>query len=99
VEEELYPSLECQTQDMSYSIDISPIISDNCLLCHNQTARFGNIILEEHADVLTYVNNGLLLGAIRHDPGFSPMPQNTAQLLECEIEKIAAWIDQGTLNN
>ena len=99
VEEELYPSLECQIEDMSFSADIATIISSECLVCHSQAANFGNITLEGHSNVLTYVNNGLLLGAIRQDPGFSPMPQNASKLLDCEIEKIAAWINQGAPNN
>lgn len=99
VEEELYPTLECETQDVTYTSTILPILQNNCYSCHNQAANNGNVTLEGHSNLLRYVNNGQLLGAIRHESGFSPMPQNAAQLVECDIAKIEAWIDAGAPNN
>lgn len=98
-EEDLYLTTSCDTVDMSYSQDILPIIRDNCYSCHSQSANFGNVTLEGYNVLNTYVSNKGLLGTIRHEPGFSPMPQNRAMLIECQIEKIEAWIDQGALNN
>ena len=99
VEEELYPSLECQTMDMSYSVDILPIIDTDCYACHSAVANFGNVTLEGHAELIKYVNDNSLLGVIKHSPGFSPMPKNVAKLLDCEVEKIEAWIAAGALDN
>ena len=39
VEEELYPSLECDTADITYTADVLPIIEGNCFSCHNQAAN------------------------------------------------------------
>ena len=99
VEEEIYPTLECDTLDMSYETDIQPLIEENCYGCHSAAANFGNVNLEGHPQVLQYVTDESLLGAIKHDPGFSPMPKNLSKLLECEIEKIESWISDGALNN
>lgn len=99
VEEELYPTIECQTDEMSYSGDILPIIETDCYVCHSAAANFGNITLEGYSEIKKHVDNGGLLGAVKHDGGFSPMPKNQAMLLECEIEKIEAWIQNGALNN
>ena len=99
VEEELYPTIDCVTTDMSYSADIVPILETNCYTCHSAAANFGNVTLEGHDELLKYVDDGSFLGTVRHDGGFSPMPKGKAKLLECEIEKIAAWIDDGAMDN
>ncbi len=99
VEEELYPTLECQTEDMTYQGDVLPIIQENCYGCHDQASNNGNITLEGYQNLRTYVDNDQLLGAIKHTSGFSPMPKNAPQLLECEIAKIEAWIGLGAPDN
>lgn len=98
-EEELYPTTECLTENMSYQSDILPILQNNCFQCHDAANNFGGITLEGFDQLKIYVNNAQLIGVIKHESGFSPMPKNAAQLLECEIEKIEAWITDGALNN
>ncbi len=99
VEEELYPTTGCSTDDMSYQNDILPLIDTNCYQCHDAANNFGGITLEGYDALKTYADNGQLVGVISHAAGFSPMPQGDPKLLDCEIEKIEAWISQGTLNN
>lgn len=99
VEEEIYPTLECVTENVSYSGVILNIVTNNCYSCHNAASNFGNVTLEGYAALKTYVDNGKLLGVIRHESGFSPMPQNQAQLVECNIAKIEAWVNAGAPNN
>ena len=99
VEEELYPTVECMTENMSYSADIKPILNKDCYVCHSTSANFGNVRLEQFDDLQQWISNGKLQGSIKHDNGFSPMPKGRAKLLDCEIEKILAWIDQGAINN
>ena len=98
-EEEIYPTIECSTEDMSFQADILPIITNNCYSCHDAANNFGGITLEGYDKLIAFVNNDQLIGAIKHSSGFSPMPKNAAQLLECEIEKIEAWITNGALDN
>lgn len=100
VEEELYPfQTDCETTNMSFVADIIPILETNCYSCHNQANVFGGVILENHAQVKSYVDNSTLLGVIRHDAGFSPMPKGGNKLLDCDISKIEAWITDGALDN
>jgi len=99
VEEELYPTLECQTESVTYSNQVLDIIEGACYNCHDAASNFGNITLEGYDELKKYVDNGQLLGAIRHDAGFSPMPKNEAQLLECDVEKIEVWVNEGAPNN
>ena len=99
VEEELYPSGTCDTANMSFSQDVMPIFNQNCNICHSASAAQGNVILDTYDAVLPYVNNGKLLGSLRHQSGFIAMPQGQPQLSTCTIDKIAAWITDGAMNN
>ncbi len=96
---DLYGTTECITEQMSYQDDILPIISENCYQCHSAAQNFGNVTIEGFDAFTVYVDNGSIIGSITHAPGFSPMPKNRAKLIDCEIEKVMAWIEQGALNN
>lgn len=99
VEEELYPSIECATLDMSYQSDILPILMADCYACHSASANFGNVTIEGYDALVRYANDGSLLGVIKHASGYSPMPKGGAKLLDCEIAKIETWINDGALDN
>ena len=99
VEEELYPPDECDTTTVSYSEDIAPIIVTRCYECHDQQAVPSGIRLDGHANLKNIVDAGRLIGALRHENGFSPMPKDRGSLPECEILKIEKWVQDGALNN
>jgi len=99
-EEELYPQLNaCNTDSMSYANNIVPILTDYCLSCHSASANQGGVNMEGYNQVITYVTDERFLKSIQHDSGVSPMPKNAAKMDSCTIAKVAAWIDQGALNN
>ncbi|MDX1408521.1 MAG: hypothetical protein R3330_10320 [Saprospiraceae bacterium] len=98
VEEELYPN-GCNTTDISYTQNIVPIIEANCLTCHDILSQNGNVVLDGYENVKQYADSGELLGTIRHEPGFSAMPQGTSKLPKCSIDRIQAWVDAGAPNN
>ena len=99
VAEELYPVDGCDTRDLSYSMDIIPIIDANCYRCHDAQNNFGNVTLEGYNNIKVYVDNGKLIGTIKHEDGFSPMPQDAGQIDQCSIDKVAQWINDGAENN
>jgi hypothetical protein len=99
VAEILYPAGTCSTANMSYVTDINPILQQNCYSCHSAAANNGNVTLEGYNHLIPYVNNGHLLGAIKHQSGFSAMPQNSSSLSNCDIAKIEQWITDGAQNN
>lgn len=99
VEEEIYPTIECAVDDVRYSEHVLPIIQNNCYSCHDANSNFGGVTLEHFDQLKRYVDNGKLLGVMKHQPGFSPMPKNAAQLVKCDIEKIEAWVNAGANDN
>lgn len=101
VAEELYPPTECISDSMSYVTNIEPIISHNCYACHSliNAPANGTMVLEGYDELIKYVNNGQLLGAIKWESGFSRMPQDAPQLPDCDIIKIESWINDGAPDN
>ena len=97
-EEDLYPS-NCEITNVSYANQIVPILASQCLGCHSTAANQGSVRLEGYDAVKIWVNNGRLIGAIRHDAGFSPMPKNAGKIAPCSIAQIESWIQAGAPNN
>jgi hypothetical protein len=89
----------CDTANMSYTSDINPILENNCVSCHNNVQANDGVILTNYNDVVTEVNNGILLKVINHTPGYPEMPQGLPQLPSCTINKITAWVNEGAPNN
>jgi len=99
-EDELYPEIDCDTSAVTYSGTVLPIIARNCYEnCHDQASNQGGITLEGYPKLKPLVDNGLLIGAINHQSGFSPMPKNATQLPDCDIQQIEAWVNQGAPDN
>ncbi|MCB0567350.1 MAG: hypothetical protein KDD01_23525 [Phaeodactylibacter sp.] len=90
----------CNTDNVSYSADIRPVIENNCLGCHQGANPTGGFVLETYADVVAKVNSGRFYGAVAWEPGFVPMPFGaSAPLPQCNLNKIKAWIEAGAPNN
>ncbi|GAO43899.1 c-type cytochrome [Flavihumibacter petaseus] len=88
----------CNTANMSFANNVLPIINSNCSSCHGATPT-APFSLTNYAEVKVVADDGRLIGAINHQSGYVPMPQNAAKLSSCNIAKIQAWIDQGKPNN
>ena len=94
------PQGPCDTTNMKYSVNVVPILSAYCYSCHSGNAiSGGGIKLDSYSKVLIQVNNTLLLNAIQHTGGASPMPQGGGKLSDCNISIIKAWIQRGAPNN
>ena len=99
-EEELYPGeVSCDTTDVSFSSDVLPIMENNCTNCHDSSNPPLGISLESYSDITDIAGSGRLLGAIKHEAGYTPMPQGAPQLQECKIAAIEAWIKDGMPDN
>jgi len=92
----------CDTDSVTYSGTIVPILEANCYTCHdaNNASTFADgILLEGYENLMVQVNKGRLLGALKHQPGFTAMPRNLPQLPDSTICKIEVWIAAGALDN
>src|SRR5262245_30791598 len=86
VEEELYPSGACDTTNVTYSLSVKPILDQNCNICHaTGSTAGGGIVLDTYSGVNGVAQTGQLMGAIKHESGYSQMPKNAVQLDDCSI--------------
>ncbi|MFT5778031.1 MAG: hypothetical protein ACI837_000979 [Crocinitomicaceae bacterium] len=81
-----------------FSTQVEPFIQLNCSVagCHDAGAA-GGYNLVGHGNISA--NAQIVLNAIRHDAGFTPMPYFQAKLNDSIIEHFDCWMIQGTLNN
>ena len=101
-EEALYGIDLCDTESISYENDIATIILENCINCHSGESPSASLDLSDlealTESALNSDNNGLLNRIERAELSGGAMPTNY-RLMQCEIDKISAWVAQGTLNN
>lgn len=89
-------STGCDSSNVTYNASVSPIIQSWCLSCHSGSNPGGGFGLENYNQVVSAANSGRLMGAIRQEAGYSPMPQpGTVKLSTCDINLFAKWIRTG----
>lgn len=99
-EEILYAGQDCApVENPAYTNDIFSLLEKKCNSCHSGAFPSGGVVLDTYSSVLASVNNGSLMGSIRHASGYSPMPKNASKLATCDIETIQRWIDAGAADN
>ena len=94
-------SVSCDTSNVSYSNDVVPILQEYCYQCHSSSSNGpgGGIILEGYGNIAGYAANNQLSGDISFAPGYTGMPYGRAQLPDCQLHKILAWVRQGIKQN
>ncbi|MFM6983986.1 MAG: hypothetical protein ACKOXF_07625 [Chitinophagaceae bacterium] len=87
----------CDSTKFKFYADILPIIKTNCndIACHGSGPRD----FTTYSGIRSFALNGTLMGALKHEIGFKPMPTATEYLSDCDIKKIQKWIDNGAPNN
>ena len=86
---------ECSTEVVTYSLEVSEILFQNCTYCHSTSLATGGVVLDTYEDTRVVGENVQLVGAITQTSGFSPMPQGAPRLPDCEIQIIEAWVNAG----
>lgn len=91
--------IPCDPTQTSFREDIFPILKDYCVGCHGSNREDGGVNLSSHAEILTSVNNGTLIGSMKREISFAPMPPLGSYVSDCRIAQIENWIAEGALNN
>ncbi len=98
--------VSCDTTSVTYSSIASILSNNNCLNCHAGSAGSGGgIALDNYAAAKASAVKGELLPSVRQDAtcsacsaNYQPMPIGGAKISDCNINKIAAWVNQGYKN-
>lgn len=93
-------------ETVSFSLDILPILQQDCILCHGGA---GGLDLESYEGLITGGNSGLVVIPGNADGSLLPrrldgtvpptMPLDAPALTSPEIERIRQWIREGALDN
>lgn len=101
-EEYLYgitPNANCELGDVKYSVQVVSILQQNCYACHSNGSNLGNLLLDSYTTARSAAINGSLMGSVKHQAGYSAMPQAAGKLQDCDIQALQTWVDAGTPNN
>lgn len=86
------------TQNVSFSKTIMPLITTNCLGCHQAGNLSAGVSLETYASIKSYVDSKRFYGAVSYSTGYFPMPPSR-KLTDCQLYVISKWINAGAKNN
>jgi cytochrome c553 len=89
----------CGNVVFTYSGGVAPLMTTYCTRCHGGTSPRGGIDLSTYDGVKTVALNGRLLGSIKKETGYKPMPPGTTKLQDCQIRQIEKWVKAGSPNN
>ena len=89
----------CDTSLHTYGKVIRPILDHYCVSCHNNNNPTAAVSVEDWEDVKQLADEGRLLGVIRHEPGYVPMPLDQPQMIPCDIRNVELWVADGAPNN
>ncbi|MCB0697172.1 MAG: c-type cytochrome [Chitinophagaceae bacterium] len=92
-------SVPCDTNNFKFTADIQPMINKYCTGCHSGSGASGGILLDNYVNITAANKDGSLLGSIKHEFGFKPMPDGGGMLSDCEIKQVEKWVNDGMLNN
>ncbi len=95
----VFGDIPCDTTNITYPGTIYPLLQDKCLSCHSGEQPSGNLDFTNYDHVAIVAQNGALLGALKHQAGYSPMPKDGSQLDDCTILKIEKWINDTTFSD
>lgn len=98
--EELSGEIDCSNTEMSFAMDIMPIVQSTCTesSCHETNAVL-TFPLSSYEDVKSVVDDGRFLKSIKHQKGVVAMPKDLSKLSDCIISKFESWIADGALDN
>ena len=89
----------CDTTNVTFQMDVYPIVSLYCTSCHSGSNPSGGVLLDNYSNIKDAAVNGNLIDAINWQGTVVPMPYELNQLNECYINLIQIWVDNGALDN
>ena len=90
-------SATCDSNNITYSGGIAPLIDKYCTGCHNSASAPGGSLLDYNS-VQAAAVTGRMLGDIQHLSGYNAMPPGIT-LSNCQLTQVRKWVAAGALNN
>jgi cytochrome c5 len=98
-----YPTtVPCDTTVSRFSVEVKDVFDRQCNRCHGASVANtlgGGTNLQNYSTVRAYARSGILMDNITFASTGNPMPKGGSKIPDCDINKIRAWINRGSLNN
>src|SRR5580698_8168654 len=75
----------CDTTNVSYSLQIVPILQNNCYACHKGHGASSVIVFSNYEAFKFWAQSGYVVGDLTASPGFTPMPYCLPSLSSFQI--------------
>lgn len=104
-QDELYPLISkstCDSINVTYSVQVTSIVTTNCLMCHsiaNSTSSGGGFEFESYDGLRAVAISGSLMNSLNGTGGKELMPKSGQKLSDCDIAKMGKWVNDGAPNN
>lgn len=92
-------SSNCDSSVFTFSGAVSPLITKNCVGCHQYPGASGGVELSSYQGARDIAKSGAFLNSIQGTNGYKKMPPSGAGLSECEIKQIRKWVENGAQQN
>ncbi|MFK7981358.1 MAG: cytochrome c [Saprospiraceae bacterium] len=89
----------CNSTATSFKDNIQPLFKTYCYGCHQAGDKEGGISMEDYGLIKELVDDGSLLGSMKHSPNFVAMPLYLDKMTDCQIGQVENWIKEGAKNN
>lgn len=89
------PCTTCPPEEVTYRNTVAGLLDRSCTNCHGGSFPSGGVSLNTYAAAKGSGESGALLGSIKHESPYSPMPQGSNKWSAADIAKIEAWINNG----
>ena len=89
-------SSSCDTTTVTYSNQITAIMTANCISCHSGSSAQKGILLDSYANVKANMDNGNILSAVQ---GITLQMPPGGQITNCEMRQLEIWKATGETQN
>ena len=97
-EENSCPELICDTLEVTFALDIEPMVQTFCAACHTGIMPVGSIQIGNYDEIVDVASESVFIDIIDGEFDFT-MPQNTDGLTDCQVRMFEIWIEDGMPNN
>lgn len=95
--EELYGTSPCDASSVTWTMDIQPMLQEQCVSCHSGSSPSGGKDLSTYANVKLYLGGAVSrMNKPLGDPLIMPP---SGPLTSCTLTKLDAWVAAGALEN
>jgi hypothetical protein len=79
---------------LSYQVDIAPIIQSNCMVCHNAQSASGGLVIDGETSMVAMAQSGLLEEVLLLPPNNPRKMPPGFNLSSADLNRLLAWIAQ-----